>query len=122
MGEDGARTALDARQLVDALHRVSAMMDSLEGRREIRALSREYHSILQRFNDPEQQEDVLEEGELAERLRHAGLTVLSIEDLHAKAAAAATKAPPEKSRGPVVAVSEYRDGSVTDVIRRIEEG
>lgn len=60
--------------------------------------------------------------ELAERLRHAGLTVLSIEDLHAKAAAAATKAPPEKSRGPVVAVSEYRDGSVTDVIRRIEEG
>ncbi|MEC9397263.1 MAG: AAA family ATPase, partial [Myxococcota bacterium] len=69
VGEDGARTALDAQQLVDALHRVAAMLDSLEGRKEIRALSREYHSILAQFNDPEQQEDVLEEGELAERLR-----------------------------------------------------
>ena len=84
VGEDGARTALDARQLVDALHRVSAMMDSLEGRREIRALSREYHSILQRFNDPEQQEDVLEEGELAERLRQREVVLKRLAVLRAR--------------------------------------
>jgi len=84
VGEDGARTALDAQQLVDALHRVSAMLDSLEGRKEIRALSREYHSILEQFNDPEQQEDVLEEGELAERLRQREVVLKRLAVLRAR--------------------------------------
>ncbi len=59
--------------------------------------------------------------ELAERLRHAQLPVISIEDLCARAAAEATRKPPPKPQGPVVAVSEYRDGSVTDVIHRVSE-
>jgi citrate lyase subunit alpha/citrate CoA-transferase len=60
--------------------------------------------------------------ELAERLRHAKLPVVSIEELAAKAAAEARRKTPPRSKRRVVAVSEYRDGTVTDVVREIGEG
>ncbi|SDD26836.1 citrate lyase subunit alpha [Ruegeria marina] len=59
-------------------------------------------------------------GDLCERFRAAGLPVLSIEELGARAADAATRAVPARADGRVVAVSEYRDGSVTDVVRQID--
>ena len=59
--------------------------------------------------------------DLSERLTEQGLPVLSIEDLAAKAAAAATCPVPKRSQGPVVAQSEYRDGTIIDDIRRMEE-
>ena len=60
-------------------------------------------------------------GDLAERLRHAGLPLVSIEDLAARAAAEAARPAPPAPDGRIVAVSEYRDGSVTDVIRAVAE-
>ncbi|PWJ13817.1 citrate lyase subunit alpha [Jannaschia seohaensis] len=59
-------------------------------------------------------------GDMGERLRAAGLPVKGIEELAAEAAAAATRPTPPRSKGRVVAVSEYRDGTVTDVVRAIE--
>ncbi|WPY95042.1 citrate lyase subunit alpha [Limimaricola variabilis] len=57
--------------------------------------------------------------ELAGQLRAAGLPVVGIEDLAARAAAAASRPVPPRAEGRVVAVSEYRDGSVTDVVRQV---
>ena len=59
--------------------------------------------------------------ELADRLRTAQLPLLSIEDLATHAARAAERAVPLRSTGRVIAVSEYRDGTVTDVIREMVE-
>ncbi|MDH3660435.1 MAG: citrate lyase subunit alpha [Alphaproteobacteria bacterium] len=59
--------------------------------------------------------------ELAERLCHAKLPVVSIEELAAKAADAASRRSPPRSQHRVVAVSEYRDGTVTDVVRAMKE-
>lgn len=59
--------------------------------------------------------------DLLERLRAASLPLVSIEELQARAAAAASRPTPPRSTGRVVAVSEYRDGTVTDVIRRMHE-
>jgi citrate lyase subunit alpha/citrate CoA-transferase len=58
--------------------------------------------------------------ELADRLHHAGLTVLSIDDMARRASEAATRPIPPSPCGRIVAISEYRDGTVTDVIRQIE--
>ena len=60
--------------------------------------------------------------ELAARLRDAGLPLVGIEALAARAAAAATRPTPPRGTGRVVAVSEYRDGTVTDVCRMVEGG
>ncbi|TRD22027.1 citrate lyase subunit alpha [Palleronia caenipelagi] len=60
--------------------------------------------------------------ELAERLRAAGLNVTGIETLFDKAQGLAKVPTPPRSQGRVVAVSEYRDGSVTDVVRKIGAG
>lgn len=57
--------------------------------------------------------------DLDERLRAAGLPLLTIEDLASRAAAAAIRPQPRRAEGRIVAVSEYRDGTVTDVIRQI---
>ncbi|WP_300437903.1 citrate lyase subunit alpha [uncultured Mameliella sp.] len=57
--------------------------------------------------------------ELADRLRRAGLAVRPIEDLAREAAAAARQPVPPRVDGRVVAISEYRDGSVTDLVRQI---
>ncbi|MBD3678805.1 MAG: hypothetical protein HUJ27_10455 [Rhodobacteraceae bacterium] len=59
--------------------------------------------------------------DLIERLTATDLPICTIEDLAAKAAEAATKPTPVHAQGRVMAISEYRDGSVTDVIRQIEE-
>ncbi|SHH35819.1 citrate lyase subunit alpha [Marivita hallyeonensis] len=59
--------------------------------------------------------------ELYDRLVSAGLPVVSVHDLAAMAAQAADKQVPPRPKGPVVAVSEYRDGTVIDEIRRIDE-
>ncbi len=57
--------------------------------------------------------------ELRERIQAAGLPVKEIAELHAQAAARAEHTAPQRRDGRVVAVSEYRDGSVTDLIRQI---
>lgn len=61
-------------------------------------------------------------GELADRLAAAGLPVLPIAELAARADAGATRPVPPRATGRVVAISEYRDGTVTDVIRSTAEG
>jgi len=60
--------------------------------------------------------------DLTERLRAADLSVLSIEELAAKAAAAASRKSMPRSQRRVVTVSEYRDGTVTDVVREVASG
>ena len=55
--------------------------------------------------------------ELAARLRDAGLPLRSIEDLCAEAARLAPPLRPTPDDGRIVAVVEYRDGSVIDVVR-----
>ena len=57
--------------------------------------------------------------DLADRLRTAGLAPVPIADLHRAARARAERAPLRASSGDIVAVSEYRDGTVTDVVRRL---
>ena len=57
--------------------------------------------------------------ELAERLKSAGLPVRGIEALAAEARETATRTTPPRATGRVVAVSEYRDGCVTDLVRQI---
>jgi len=59
---------------------------------------------------------------LAERLRAAKLPVVSIEELAAKATEAASRTSAPRSARRVVAVSEYRDGRVTDVVREVASG
>ncbi|ETX30806.1 citrate lyase subunit alpha [Roseivivax isoporae] len=59
--------------------------------------------------------------DLQDRLKSAGLPVRRIEELLAEAAAAATRPTPPRATDRVVAVSEYRDGTVTDVVRQVEE-
>src|SRR6056297_99451 len=59
--------------------------------------------------------------DLAERLHAAGLPICGINALCDQATRLATRATPPAASGRVVAVSEYRDGSVTDVIRQIAD-
>lgn len=63
-------------------------------------------------------------GDLSERLRAAGIPLVPIEQLR-EAAARAAVGLPEESRaadGRIVAVVEYRDGTVIDVVRQIRGG
>jgi citrate lyase subunit alpha/citrate CoA-transferase len=55
--------------------------------------------------------------DLIDRFTSAGLPLQSIEALAAKAAALATRTPLRFEAARPVAISEYRDGSVTDIIR-----
>ncbi|WP_094033850.1 citrate lyase subunit alpha [Antarctobacter heliothermus] len=55
--------------------------------------------------------------DLAERLISAGLRVRDMADLVAEAALAGTRPTPPRALGRIVAVCEYRDGNVTDVVR-----
>lgn len=57
--------------------------------------------------------------ELADRLVSAGLAPVPIEALHRAALERAERRPTPPVDTPVVAISEYRDGTVTDVIRRV---
>lgn len=54
--------------------------------------------------------------ELADRLRTAGLAPVPIADLVRRAEAEAQRVPVEPAGERIVAISEYRDGSVTDVV------
>lgn len=58
--------------------------------------------------------------DLAARLRDAGLAVHPIEHLQREARRLAPDVRPTVSTGPVVGVVEYRDGTVIDVIRRVD--
>lgn len=55
--------------------------------------------------------------ELAERLREAGLQLVSMEELMTKAQAAATKPRVQQQGGRVVAAVEYRDGTLIDTVK-----
>lgn len=55
--------------------------------------------------------------DLASRAHKAGLPVLSINDLQRRAKAASTHRERPAANGKIVAVCEYRDGSVIDVVR-----
>ena len=57
--------------------------------------------------------------DLLDRFRRASLPVVPIADLARQAANLASKVQPPESGGPVVAVSEYRDGTKLDDIRAI---
>lgn len=60
--------------------------------------------------------------ELADRLRAAGLPLTTIDDLALRAQALAPAPQGDRSRdGPIVAVVEYRDGTVIDVVRAVPE-
>ena len=58
-------------------------------------------------------------GDLMERLGQAGLPLRNITDLQRDAAAKATRGAIHPEGGRIVAVSEYRDGSVTDLVRQV---
>ena len=57
--------------------------------------------------------------DLIDRMRSFGLKIASIADLHVAASKLPASAPIAKEAEPVVAVVEYRDGTVTDVVRRV---
>ena len=60
--------------------------------------------------------------DLAERLRAAGLPLTTIDDLVTRAAERAPSARPvRRADGRIVAVVEYRDGSVIDVVRAVPD-
>ena len=59
-------------------------------------------------------------GDLAQRLRDAGLAVSSIEALCEAAGARAAPSRPAGEERRIVAVVEYRDGSVIDVVRQVD--
>lgn len=60
--------------------------------------------------------------DLIDRLRHARLPLIGIDDLVQRARALATQPAPPHPTGRIVAVSQYRDGTCTDVIRRPGKG
>ena len=57
--------------------------------------------------------------DLHDRLSHAGLAPVPIADLHRLAQQQATRAPARRTDGDIVALSEYRDGTISDVVRNI---
>ena len=54
---------------------------------------------------------------LADRLRDAGLPLATIAELRARSGEAAERVAGRRAEGRVVAVSEYRDGTVTDLVQ-----
>ena len=57
--------------------------------------------------------------DLIDRFKASDLPIVTIEDLARKARRLATNPTPDRPEGPVVAVSEYRDGTVVDEIRSL---
>ncbi|MCB2013206.1 MAG: citrate lyase subunit alpha [Geminicoccaceae bacterium] len=55
--------------------------------------------------------------DLIERFKSTDLRILSIEDIAQDARRLASKPTPDRPVGPIVAVSQYRDGSIIDEIR-----
>ena len=58
--------------------------------------------------------------EVAERLKAAGLPVMSIEDLYQRAIALTGEPQPIEFLDRIVGVIRYRDGSVIDVVRQVK--
>jgi len=57
--------------------------------------------------------------DLVERLHSFGIKLCNIEDLQQKAAAGSQRQPCHPNEGRIVAISQYRDGTVTDLIRQV---
>src|SRR5271166_361407 len=62
-----------------------------------------------------------ERPEVEKRLRDAGLPVLSIEELHRRAIALTGEPEPLKFLDRIVGLIRYRDGTVIDVVRQVDE-
>ncbi len=59
--------------------------------------------------------------DLLDRLKNSDLPIVSIEELHEKAIAHTGKPEPAKTKDNVVALIEWRDGTVIDVVKEVEE-
>jgi citrate lyase subunit alpha/citrate CoA-transferase len=59
--------------------------------------------------------------EIAERLKAAGLPLMTIEELHARAIAITGEPAPIEFLDKVVGIIRYRDGSVIDVVRQVKD-
>jgi citrate lyase subunit alpha/citrate CoA-transferase len=57
--------------------------------------------------------------DLRERLESTDLPLIPIDELQARASAESTVPTPPRSSGRVVALSEYRDGAIADVVRQV---
>ena len=57
--------------------------------------------------------------DLRDRMLQAGLAPVAIADLHHLARQQAERTPVRRAEGDIVALSEYRDGTVSDVVRKI---
>ena len=57
--------------------------------------------------------------DLSDRLANAGLPVIAIDELVARAAAQAERAPTPREDGRTVAVVEYRDGAIIDTVPQV---
>ncbi len=60
---------LNAQQLIVALQDLTRRLAEFDARPEIAEMSAEYQQLLQSFNDPDQQQDMLSSGDLTEQLR-----------------------------------------------------
>ena len=58
--------------------------------------------------------------EIDKRLRDAGLPVMTIGELHAKAIALTGEPEPLQFADRIVGIIRYRDGSVVDVVRQVK--
>ena len=63
------RAPLNAEQLVEALRELCARLDEFDARPELVTMSKEYERLLEAFNDPARQRDMLSRGDLTEQLR-----------------------------------------------------
>ncbi len=59
--------------------------------------------------------------DLLDRLKNSDLPIVRIEELHEKAIAHTGKPEPAKTKDNVVALIEWRDGTVIDVVKEVEE-
>jgi citrate lyase subunit alpha/citrate CoA-transferase len=59
--------------------------------------------------------------EIEQRLRDAHLPVMSIEELHQRAVALTGEPEPLSFSDRIVGVIRYRDGSVIDVVRQVQD-
>lgn len=59
--------------------------------------------------------------EVAQRLKDAGLPVLTIEELYQRAIDLTTEPEPIKFKDKIVGIVHYRDGSIIDVVREVQD-
>jgi citrate lyase subunit alpha/citrate CoA-transferase len=61
-----------------------------------------------------------ERSDLLDRLKNSDLPIVSIEELHQKAIEITGKPEPAKTKDNVIALIEWRDGTVIDAVREID--